>query len=110
MGCSPGRRAGVLTEEGTFLVDHVISNAGVVCMIAGSVLLRRCGPGTSGARLMWVGTGAETIGALLDAYSHLRGGESPLAFGFIGVGFLLALCGVVVAWRRRRLPGPGARD
>jgi hypothetical protein len=98
-GLLAGRHVGLLTEERTFLIDHTISNAGVVCMIAGSVLWHQRQPGTAAARLVLGGTVFETIGALLDAYSHLRGGESPIAFGLIGAGFILAVSGVVTAWR-----------
>jgi hypothetical protein len=104
-GLLAGRRAGVLTEDRTFLIDHTISNAGVVCMIVGGVLLHRRYRGRAVTRLVLVGTAFETVGALLDAYSHVRGGESPVAFGLIGTGFLLAVGGVVTAWRARRVTG-----
>lgn len=105
-GLLADRHAGVLTEDRTFLIDHTISNAGVVCMIVGSVLLLRRHPGTASTGLLLAGTAAETVGALVDAYAHLRGGENPVAFGLIGTGFLLAAGGVVTAWRARRAVQP----
>lgn len=99
-GLLADRTSGVLTEDRAFWIDHTISNAGVACLIAGSVVLWRRYPSAT-SRVVVAGAIAETCGALLDAYAHLRGSENPVAFGLIGAGFLLAGGGAVRVWRSR---------
>lgn len=100
-GLLAGKHTGVLTEDRTFLIDHAISNAGVACMIVGSALLARRHPGAATTRLVVGGTALETIGAVLDAYAHLQGGENPVAFGLIGTGFVLATAIGITTWHTR---------
>lgn len=91
----------MLTEDRAFWIDHTISNAGVVCLTVGGILLHRRYPSLA-TRVVLAGTAAETLGALLDAYAHTRGSENPVAFGLIGGGYLLAGGGGVAAWCARR--------
>jgi len=100
-GLLAGRTSGVLTEDRAFWMVHSISNAGVISVIIGSILLHRRYPSPS-TRVVLAGAAAETLGALLDAYAHARGGENPVAFGLIGAGFLLVAGGGIAAWRTRR--------
>lgn len=95
-----GRTRGLLTEDRAFWIDHTISNAGVGCLIVGSIRLHRRYPGLA-TRVLLAGAAAETLGALLDARAHAQGGENPIAFGLIGAGFLLAGGGSIAAWRAR---------
>jgi hypothetical protein len=56
---------GVLTEGRTFWIDHTISDASVVCLIVGSVLLHRrylC----IATRVVLAGAAGETLGAPLE--------------------------------------------
>lgn len=101
--------APVLTEARAFLIDHVVSNVGVVCL-AGQVgrwAFARVVWSNPARRLMVVGTCLQVAGALADGVGHLVGGEQPAAFAGLGVGYLLVAAGAVLARRPRRNPRPG---
>lgn len=74
-GLLAGRTSGMLTEDRAFWIDHTISNAGVVCLTVGGILLHRRCPSLA-TRAVLAGTAAETLGALLDAYAHTGKRES----------------------------------
>ncbi|MCQ9366649.1 hypothetical protein NQ036_00085 [Brevibacterium sp. 91QC2O2] len=90
-----------LTEAGTSVMDHVISNVGVVCLAwqAGRWLRGRSAWSTLSRRLMMIGTGVEVAGAMPDGIGHVVGGEFRAAFAAIGVGFLLVSGGAMISTR-----------
>ncbi len=94
----------VLTETRTSVLDHVVSNLGVICLAsqAGRWFHRRSAWSTPGRRLMVIGTGIEVVGAVADGIGHLAGGESRAAFAAIGVGFLLVAGGAAISTRSAR--------
>ncbi|GEM_PF-7124171 len=93
-----------LTETRTSVVDHVASNAGVICLAWQTTRWLRDGTASSsaGRRLLVLGTAVEVAGAVADGADHLLGGESRAAFAAIGVGLLLAGGGAVVSARAGR--------
>jgi 4-amino-4-deoxy-L-arabinose transferase-like glycosyltransferase len=97
-----------LTETRTSVLDHVVSNAGVLCLAWQTArwLHQRSAWSTPGRRLMVTGTGIEVAGAVADGIGHVAGGESRVAFAAIGVGFILVTTGAAIStWSvRRRWP------
>lgn len=89
-----GSESGLLTEDRTFLVDHTISNLGVAAMVVGAWQLHKRCPGRL-TRVVLAGATLEVTGAAGDILSHLRAGESPAAFAFIGAGFVMAAVGLL---------------
>jgi len=93
--------------------DHIVSNLGVIVLLAGSVwLLRREQSWQRPAVAAAIGGSLlQAVGSVIDLSSHPRGTNSPVAFALIGLGFLLASAGVVITWRKawprhgRRLAG-----
>lgn len=82
--------------------DHIVSNLGVIVLLAGSVwLLRREQSWQRPAVAAAIGGSlVQAVGSVIDLSSHLRGTNSPVAFALIGLGFLLASAGVVITWRK----------
>lgn len=91
----------ILTETRTSLIDHVVSNLGVACLVWQAVRWGRARATWScpARRVMVVGTCLEAGGAVADGVAHLAGGEQPAAFAVIGVGYLVVVVGAVLAWR-----------
>jgi peptidoglycan/LPS O-acetylase OafA/YrhL len=88
-----------LTEGWTFLIDHSISNLGVLVMVIGAWQLHRLRRGMA-ATVVLVGSLLEVVGAVWDMLGHVQGGESRAAFACIGVGFLTAAGGVIAGRRQ----------
>lgn len=93
-----------LTETRTSVVDHVVSNVGVICLAwqTGRWLRQRSAWATPGRRLMVMGAGVEVTGAVADGIGHVAGGEFRAAFAAIGVGFLLVAGGAATSKRYAR--------
>ncbi|MDN5854939.1 MAG: hypothetical protein L0K86_19235 [Actinomycetia bacterium] len=107
-----GSDSRLLTEDRTFLIDHTISNLGVAAMAVGAWQLHKQRPGRA-TRVVLAGTALEVTGAAGDMLSHLRGGENPVAFAFIGAGFVLAAVGLLSETKGRERPHqrvPGKDD
>jgi hypothetical protein len=96
--------APLLTEARTSVIDHVVSNLGVACLAwqAGRWIRSGAGWVTLARRAMVVGAAVQVAGALVDAVGHVRGGEQPLGFAAIGVGYVLVAGGAIGSLRTER--------
>jgi hypothetical protein len=104
----PARDAGITINLGG-LADHVISTIGVLLLVVAAIRLTGAGWPTGARRLVQGGTLLEVVGVVIDLVAHLLGGESPVAFAAIGIGFLLVLTGLLLSRRTvspQRLPAP----
>jgi hypothetical protein len=94
-----GGRLPWLTERRTSVIDHTLSNAGVLCLAWQGVRWTRSGAVRvhAGRRLVAVGAGVEGAGAVADGVGHLLGGEHRLSLFAIAAGYVTVLTGVALS-------------
>lgn len=103
-----GQDAPWLTERRTSVIDHVLSNAGVLCLVwqAGRWMRSRSAWSNTGRRVMVIGVGLEAVGAIADGVGHAVGGEHRLPLVAIATGYVTVSVGLaLVAVRSRSTRG-----